>query len=122
MEQIPLDKHNGLRDYTMLMLMYSTGIRVSELIEIKVKDVSLSPPCTLLVHGKGKKSRFVPLLNDTLPIIRKYLKVMKYEQPEKMDEWLFLNHMNDKFTRQGVCYLVRKYANLAKKDLSVLSR
>lgn len=116
MEQIPLDKHNGLRDYTMLMLMYSTGIRVSELIEIKVKDVSLSPPCTLLVHGKGKKSRFVPLLNDTLPIIRKYLKVMKYEQPEKMDEWLFLNHMNDKFTRQGVCYLVRKYANLAKKE------
>lgn len=116
MEQISLGKHNGLRDYTMLMLMYSTGIRVSELIEIKVRDVSLSPPCTLLVHGKGKKSRFVPLLSNTIPIIRQYLKAMKYDRPEKIDEWLFLNHMNEKFTRQGVSYLVRKYALLAKKE------
>jgi len=116
MNQIPINEHNGLRDYTMLMLMYTTGIRVSELLEIKVKDISLSTPCTLLVHGKGKKSRFVPLLNDTLPIIRKYLKVMKYDQPEKKDEWLFLNHMNEKFTRQGISYVVRKYANLAMKE------
>lgn len=115
MDQVPLNNHNGLRDFTMLMIMYSTGIRVSELLEIKVKDVSLSPPCTLLVHGKGKKSRFVPLLKDTLPIIKQYLKVMKYDRPEKMDEWLFLNHMNERFTRQGVCYIIKKYADLARK-------
>ena len=116
MEQVPIDQHNGLRDYVMLMLLYSTGIRVSELIEIKVKDLSLVTPSTLLVHGKGKKSRFVPLLNETLPIIRQYLKVMRFDCPEKMDEWLFLNHMNEKFTRQGVCYIIRKYAARARAE------
>lgn len=115
-EQIPINQHNGLRDYVMLMLLYTTGIRVSELIQIKVKDVSLTPPSTLLVHGKGKKSRFVPLLSDTLPIINRYMKSMHYNQTADIDEWLFLNHMNEKFTRQGVCYIIRKYADKARKE------
>ena len=53
-----------LRDYVILMLLYTTGIRVSELINIWVRDISLHEPCTLLVHGKGQKSRYVrtPLL------------------------------------------------------------
>lgn len=115
MDQVPLNQHNGLRDYVMLMLLYTTGIRVSELIEIKVKDLSLVSPSTLLVHGKGKKSRFVPLLNETLPIIRQYVKSMKYDDHAKMNEWLFLNHMNEKLTRQGVCYMIRKYAAMARE-------
>ena len=54
--------------YVMLILLYSTGIRVSELTGIRVKDLSLHEPHTLLVHGKGKKSRYVPLMKDSIPI------------------------------------------------------
>lgn len=116
MEQISLNQTNGLRDYVMLMILYTTGIRVSELIEIKVKDLSLSEPYTLLVHGKGKKSRFVPLQSQTIPIIKQYLKSMHYDEESLLEEWLFINHMKDQFTRQGVNYIIRKYAEAARKE------
>lgn len=106
MEQIPIEATNGLRDYVMLMLMYTTGIRVSELISIKVRDLSLSSPYTLLVHGKGQKSRFVPLISKTVPVIKRYLREMGYDNSSRMDDWLFINHMGGQFTRQGVSYLI----------------
>lgn len=115
MDQIPLNEPNGLRDYVMLMLMYTTGVRVSELISIKVKDLSLAFPYTVLVHGKGQKSRFVPLNSKLIPVIKRYMKKMKYDDPIHMDDWLFLNHMGNQFTRQGICYMIKKYADAARK-------
>lgn len=114
MDQVPTNDVKGLRDYVILMLMYTTGIRVTELINIKVKDISLSSPCTLLVYGKGQKSRFVPLNSKIVPIIRKYMNAMHYDDPARSDDWLFINHMGNSFTRQGICYLVRKYAEKAQ--------
>lgn len=113
MDQISTNDVKGLRDYVILMLMYTTGVRVTELITIKVKDLSLSSPCTLLVYGKGQKSRFIPLNSKVVPIIKKYLKAMHYDNPARSDDWLFINHMGNQFTRQGICYLVRKYAEKA---------
>lgn len=114
MEQVDVDRANGLRDYVMMMLLYTTGIRVSELINIRLKDLSLHEPHTLLVHGKGQKSRYVPLVKDSVPIIQEYLKVMGGQKPEKLNEWLFLNHMGRQFTRQGVNYIVKKYGEMAR--------
>ena len=114
MKQINTNSAEGLRDYIMMMLLYTTGIRVSELIQIKVKDISLSEPYTLLVHGKGQKSRFVPLLKSTIKPLQKYLALKSYDRNEKLNEWLFKNHMQEQFTRQGVNYLVRKYADMAR--------
>lgn len=108
MEQVDTRKADGLRDYVMLMLLYSTGIRV--------KDLSLHEPRTLLVHGKGKKSRYIPLMKDSLPIIQDYLKMMGYQSPEKLDEWLFINHMGRQFTRQGVNYIIKKYGAMARES------
>lgn len=114
MGQVDTCGTNGLRDYVMLMLLYSTGIRVSELISIQVKDLSLHEPYTLLVHGKGQKSRYVPLVKGSIPIVQDYLKVMHYQSPEKLDEWLFINHMGRQFTRQGVNYIIKKYGAMAR--------
>ncbi len=105
---------NGLRDYVMLMLLYSTGIRVSELIGIRVRDLSLQKPFTLLVHGKGQKSRYVPLMNDSIPLIQRYLNEMNYQNTASLDKWLFINHMKKQFTRQGVNYIIKKYGDLAR--------
>ncbi len=115
LDQVPTKKKNGLRDYVILMLMYSTGIRVNELVGIKVKDLSLTAPCTLLVHGKGQKSRFVPLNGKVVRIMKQYLSAMHYDDSVHLDDWLFINHMGKQFTRQGICYLVQKYADKARE-------
>ena len=70
--EIDTRKKNGMRDLVIFLLFYSTAIRVSELIGIRVKDLSLSQPYTLLVKGKGQKSRYVPLMPNTIPRIRSY--------------------------------------------------
>ena len=114
--KVDIDKMNGLRDYVMLSLMYTTGIRVSELVQIRVKDLSLHEPYTLLVHGKGQKSRYVPLMRNIVPRIRKYIAQMGYDKHEKLNDWLFKNHMNEQFTRQGINYLVGKYTKMARID------
>lgn len=113
-QQINTNTLEGLRDYVMIMILYTTGIRVSELIQIKVKDISLDNPYTLLVHGKGQKSRFVPLLKSTIIPLQKYLSLKHYDRNEKLNEWLFKNHMQEQFTRQGINYIVGKYADMAR--------
>lgn len=113
-QQINTNSADGLRDYVMIMLLYTTGIRVSELIQIKAKDVSLNEPCTLLVHGKGQKSRFVPLLKSTIKPLQRYMSEKNYDRNEKLNEWLFKNHMQEQFTRQGINYIVGKYADMAR--------
>jgi len=114
-DQVDINSRNGLRDYLILLLLYTTGIRVSELIQIRVKDLSLSKPYTLLVvHGKGQKSRYVPLLKTTIPHIQKYLNSRGLDKIERVQEHLFKNHMKNPFTRQGINYLINKYANKAR--------
>ncbi len=113
--QVDLHRQNGLRDYVILSLLYTTGIRVSELIQIRIKDLSLQEPFTLLVHGKGQKSRYIPLMRSTIPFIQKYLVQKRYGRLERLDEWLFKNHMNKPFTRQGINYIVGKYTKMARK-------
>ena len=112
--QVDLNRQNGLRDYVILSLLYTTGIRVSELIQIRVKDLSLLEPFTLLVHGKGQKSRYVPLMRSIIPYIQKYLVQKGYDRPNRRDAWLFTNHMNEPFTRQGINYIVGKYSKMAR--------
>lgn len=117
--EIDTRRKNGMRDLVILLLFYSTAIRVSELIGVRVKDLSLSQPYTLLVRGKGQKSRYVPLMPNVVSQIYSYLDAMDYNHPEKMDEFLFLNHMGKPFTRQGINYLIRSYSDKARmKDPS----
>lgn len=113
--QIDINATNGLRDFVMIMILYSTGIRVSELIGIKVKDLSLTEPYTLKIHGKGNKGRYVPLLKTVIPHIRKYLEFMHYDTDSKYQEYLFINHMKEPFTRQGINYILKKYGDKARE-------
>ncbi len=115
-EQVDLHKRNGLRDYALLTLLYTTGIRVSELINIKVKDVSLQSPPTLLVHGKGQKSRYVPLLTSTVKILGEYIICKNLGKEQCLNDWLFKNHMKEPFKRQGINYVIKKYADLARSQ------
>lgn len=113
--QIDLNKKNGLRDFVIVLLLYTTGIRVSELIIIRVRDLSLTEPYTLKIRGKGNKGRYVPLMKTSIPHIQKYLSLMKYDTEEKLDELLFKNHMGEPLTRQGINYILKKYWVKARK-------
>jgi site-specific recombinase XerD len=106
--QVDTSKKNGLRDYVILLLLYTTGIRVSELIQLRVRDISLTEPYTMRIHGKGNKGRYVPLLKTAIPHIQRYLSLMKYDCDAHYDEVLFKNHMGKTFTRQGINYMLKK--------------
>lgn len=87
--QIDRDRSNGLRDYVIILLLYTTGIRVSELTGIKVKDISLTEPYTIKIHGNGNKGRYVPLVKTAIPHIQKHLVSMGYDTEARYDEFLF---------------------------------
>ena len=112
--QVDISKKNGLRDYVILLLLYTTGIRVSELIQLRVKDISLTEPYTMRIHGKGNKGRYVPLMKTVIPHIQRYLSLMKYDCDARYNEVLFKNHMGTPFTRQGINYVIKKYGRKAR--------
>jgi len=114
-DQVDLNRKNGIRDYTILTLFYTTGIRVTELINIRVKDVSLCTPATLLIHGKGQKSRFVPLTSEAVTTLNKYINATNLTNDEHLSDWLFINHMGRQFTRQGINYIVKKYTGMSRE-------
>ena len=108
--QIDKQTLNGFRDYVIIMLFYTTGIRVSELINIKVKDVMLDKPSAIRIHGKGNKGRYAILVETAVELLKKYMTMMHYDDESKLNEYLFLNHSKQQFTRQGIDYMIRKYA------------
>lgn len=91
-------------------------MRVSELINIKAKDISLTQPYTIRIYGKGNKGRYVPLMKTAVSHIQKYLSLMKYDNEARFEEYLFKNHMNSQFTRQGVNYVLKKYGTKARQQ------
>lgn len=115
LEQPDRNTRKGRRDHLMLSLFYTTGIRVSELTNIRVKDISLVEPKTVKVLGKGNKIRYVPLVKQVLVPLRAYLKEHSRNGPERLDEFLFLNHLGTQFTRQGVFQVVNNYVSQARE-------
>jgi len=95
-----------LRDRLILELMYATGVRVSELVNIKVSDITLSNQ-SILVLGKGSKERIVYYNNVCKKILDNYLKIYQ-NLNKKNSEYLILNFKGDKFTTQGISYVLNK--------------
>lgn len=90
----------GRRDQALLCLLYDSGCRVQELADIKVCDIRLTVPAQVTVTGKGRKTRVVPLTEETKKIMASYIKENHLEQPAKQDTP----------TRQGITYILKKYA------------
>jgi site-specific recombinase XerD len=93
----------GRRDKLMLLLFYNTGVRVSELIGLKIKDIILDSsgqPTYLHIHGKGRKERDVPLWKSTASFLQKYIETNNICDTDK----LFVNRIDGALTRSGVRY------------------
>ena len=103
----------GLRDRAMLELLYASGLRVSELVTIKVNEVSTQDG-VVRVTGKGSKTRLVPMGEEAADWIDQYL---KYARPEilqkRLCDELFVTNRAEMMTRQAFWYLIKRYALIA---------
>lgn len=108
-----LDTPLGLRDRTMLELMYASGLRVSELVTLKTVHVGLDEGA-LRVMGKGSKERMVPFGEEAHAWLRRYLAQARAEilGPRTTDA-LFVTHRGDGMTRQMFWTLIKKHAREA---------
>ncbi len=104
----------GIRDYAILTTFFLTGIRVSELIEIRGRDVTMKSPRSIVIHGKGGKIRRAPIVEQLVEPLHELVRLNKVDLPQNHDNYLFTNHSSNKFTRQGINYLIEKYAAMAR--------
>ena len=109
-----LNDPNDLRDYCIIATLYESGARVSELIGILSGDLRLDSPSTVILHGKGKKSRIVPLDPELVRQLRRYLKTKVIKE----QDYVFTNSRGEPLTRRGVDYILQKHFSKAKAENS----
>ena len=95
-----------LRDRLILELLYATGIRVSELVNIKVNDINLSNE-SIRIFGKGRKERIVYYNKVVGKILMNYLKIYKELNIKNLD-YLILNQKGDNLTTAGISYIINQ--------------
>lgn len=100
----------GIRDRAIILLLYSTGIRASECVGLKMKDVDLEGN-QINVMGKGQKERVIPLNNEVVKYLRKYLKIRG--EGAKLSNF-FVTRNRKGITRKGIYDRIKKYVREAK--------
>lgn len=109
----------GRRDYTLLLLLFNTGARVQEVVDIRPCDLQLISPHQVRLFGKGRKERVCPLWPQTAVALRRLMAdgdvAVDARQP------LFRNHRGQPMSRFGVRYVLRKCAGLAVAEAPTLN-
>jgi integrase/recombinase XerD len=106
------NRPEGLRDQAMLETLYSTGMRVSELVALNLSDIDLErrvARCT----GKGGRQRSVPLRTSAINALRHYLDLGRSRIAPNEELALFVNHRGSRLTRQGFWLILKAYARQA---------
>jgi site-specific recombinase XerD len=120
--QPDLRTSQGRRDTVLLSVLYDTGARVQELIDLSVGDVRLDPPAQLRLLGKGRKMRAVPLMDNTVELLRDHLQENHLGSPEQFDKPLFQNTRHQRLSRSGIRYILQKHLVRARSKLPTLDR
>lgn len=100
-----------LRDLSILVLLYESGARVQELIDLCPAHVRFGATTVVELHGKGNKTRLVPIYADAASIIKNYMS--SYGRKD-ISNPLFVNRKGEKLTRAGIQYIIDKYVSMAK--------
>lgn len=108
---------SGIRDLALLSLLYESGCRVQELIDIKMGNVSFNAPSIITVTGKGNKIRVIPISSNVADIVKKYAKTFKISEN---GQYLFTNQRKEALTRSGVAYILRKYVERVRQEAPTL--
>ena len=106
---------NGLRDLVLLAVLYDSAARVQELIDLKVKDLRLDKPAVIALHGKGQKTRHVPISEKTKSLLQSYLQNHANNPGVSAGEaHVFVNQKKQPLSRWGISYIIGKYVDMAK--------
>ena len=113
-----LNAPKNIRDKTVLYLLYGTGMRVSELSDLNIKNLDLKNRLIRIVEGKGGKDRIIPLPDLIIPIIEEYLVSRRKDTDSPA---LILNRSGQRLTSRSIQRLVKKYkeqANFQEKKVT----
>lgn len=114
-----VDSARGRRDRAILELLYATGMRVSELVNLDVGDVDCASG-TVRCTGKGGKERVIPIYDRAIKAVEEYLERARLQLLKKPDEKaLFLNHRGNRLTRQGLWLIIKRYVEQLGIETSV---
>jgi site-specific recombinase XerD len=114
LSQIDTKTKQGRRDLTLLSLLYNTGARVQELIDLTPDSLRLDNPAIITLYGKGRKKRIVPLEEPIVKLLKGYIRENGLDSTSHIDRPLFFNSWGGKLTTPGITYIIRKYVKLAK--------
>jgi len=106
----------GRRDLALLSLLYDTGARVQEIIDLTAASVRFNKPYTILLKGKGNKSRVIPLLEDQVNILKQYMTEWKLIEPFANRYPLFASSAHQKLTRAGVTNILLRHIKRAREE------
>jgi len=110
-------RRDGIRDRAMLYLCFAGGLRVSELVGLRIDQLSLQGQASILIHGKGRKERCLPLWKETTAALKAWLAV----RGTALVPELFLNARRQPMTRSGFEYILDKYVQAAREHCPSLA-
>ena len=107
LDSIDVNSRTGVRDHALFILLYNTGARASEIVNLKLDDLRLADTAQITLLGKGKKPRSCPLWPETVIALEAYLD--QRTPKEIVTQQVFLNANGDPITRFGIRHITRKY-------------
>lgn len=109
----------GLFQKAVFELLYSCGLRVSELCALELNDLRLSQSLCRVRHGKGDKERFVPVADHTIQVLRRYLDTVRPAWAKKRTSRFFINRLGNPLTRQYVHTMIKNQLAACGLDTSI---
>jgi integrase/recombinase XerD len=114
LDQVPTKDRHSRRNLTLLSLLYESGARVQELVDLTPSCLRLDKPALVRLHGKGNKTRIVPLREQQVDILTTYLEENCLNTPLQSQRPLFFNSSGAKLTCSGITYILKIYAAMAR--------
>ncbi|MFA5044363.1 MAG: site-specific integrase [Paludibacter sp.] len=115
LEQPDTTTSKGRRNLAMLALMYDTGARVQEMIDLTPQSINIAnAPYTIRLFGKGRKFRVVPLMEEQVTLLKRYMGENNLMEDRRLKHPLFFNNHDEKLTRAGVTYILKTYIEMSR--------
>jgi site-specific recombinase XerD len=114
LSQPDLSTPRGRRDAVLLSVLYDTGARSQEIVDLRVRDLRLDSPAQATLTGKGYKTRIVPLMPSTVRLLQDHLRSTGLDRPGASNEHVFAGRSNSGLTRSGLRSILARHADAAR--------
>ena len=118
LDSIDITNFIGIRDKSILTMLYSTGIRVSELLNLKLSNIYFKEEY-IQISGKGKKERIVPIGIIAKKMLLSYLDLIRKKSISNDTGYIYISYRSKRLTRMSIYNIIKKYSNLVGVDKKV---